>query len=553
MRPDPKAGGRKVAFCPALRGTPGERLAGFIALARACGRIVPSDAFDEPRWDVTDHVSRHVGVPSVPGRLHVNFTRGTRSTRIRSQDHDPFATVMRAYVTQLPKVGHGFLMLAVRAGLFIGEAMVRRGVTRVEAINEAVLQDAARAVAAHHHPTNVGNVVSQIRRIGAFLSKAGMLERPIAGRKGGTRKAVASCLPARSSPEAESRRARLLPGEGCLEALMEAYLRAVTVEDVVVTRVAVLLASAPSRINEVLRLDEEPEDWSSHMGAAQLWLRWPGSKGQADGMKVLAPGMMEATANALDSLRRATAEGRRIKRWYGAHPDRLYLPGHLEHLRSSPMLSMDELCSMLGIGKPGVRLWLARHGIERAKVSGAYAQDRVASFAAAERAVLAELPQRMMDAGGPGTRPLLVVPDRTFDRRYLQSPCMFQIVTRSNVARKLSPGPGSVFAVLGLDPEGKVGTMTKAFRHWLNTEALRGGLSWSDIAVWSGRADARHNASYDQRTAVEMRAAAAAVNPHSTRTSSPLARRGKEAMPGTSDAPPAAGGGYKAGRSGHAA
>ena len=172
----------------------------------------------------------------------------------------------------------------------------------------------------------------------------------------------------------------------------------------------------------------------------------------------------------------------------------------LAHLRSRNSLKVEECGTVLGRRpEPGLRKLLQALG-STMSADGAC----VISFSEIEAHLLALLPDKMADAGGPSCRPLLVVPWGTFDgRRRPACPCMFETVKHRHVADALG---GPLFRRLGLDLDGLVGGRTHSFRHWLVTEALRGGLSMADVASWCGKASRESVRTYDHRTAAEMRA-----------------------------------------------
>ena len=481
-----RAGGRQP-HCPPLSGSPQERLAAFEALGRSSRRHGRGTAFGAETWDVTDDVVRRPGVPARQGPLRVAFAAADAGPR-------GLGGFLRAYVGQLPRSGHAALTALALAGGLITEAMAARGVAAVAGIDAATLNAASALARDRHSPGHAARLGNAVRSLGAFLHDHGMTRAPLVG----ARRAPAPAEDRDRAGDAFAERSRRsLPSAGFLEALADASRLAAAPAEIIVTRVATVLMSACGRVNEALALDEEPEVERALGGVGYLGLRWHASKGAEDGVKWVVPEMAPAVRDACADLRRATEEGRRIKRSYDADPASLYLPPELSHLRGKAELTPEECGALLGRRPgPGLDARLAALGD--------------VSFAGLEAHLLRELPARMRDAGGPETHPLLLVPLGLFDgARRPPCPCMFEAVAYRHVADALGGrggGGGPLFRRLGLDPEGAIAGRTHQFRHWLVTVALRGGLSPAEVAEWAGHASQREGRAYDHRTAAEMRA-----------------------------------------------
>jgi hypothetical protein len=106
---------------------------------------------------------------------------------------------------------------------------------------------------------------------------------------------------------------------------------------------------------------------------------------------------------------------------------------------------------------------------------------------------------------------LFVVPYGVFRENHPTWSCMFQAVRYDQVLTALAGRDAkhgrarSIFERLGLStPEHPIGAKTHQFRHWLNTLALKGGLSEWDIAQWSGRKNLAQNRAYDHESSAEL-------------------------------------------------
>ena len=490
--------------------TPQERLAAFVArgrLSRLHGRTCP---FDAPRWDVGPEVVRRSGVPSNPGPLYLSFA---------AVDAGPaeLGAFVRAFLGQLPRSGHGSLQALAQAAGLLADAMDTRGVTSLAAVDVATLNAASALARERHSPARAARLGNAVLELGTFLHEGGMTRAPLVGAH-----RPSTPLPDldRAGEVSADRRRRLLPSVRHLDSLAEAHRLAAHPADVVVTRVAAILLSAAARINEALALDEDPEVERTAEGVSFFGLRWHGSKGAPEGVKWVVPAMAPVARMACADLRRVTEEGRRMKRWYDAHPTALYLPPALAHLRGRAALTSGEVRALFG----PLRLSMPSPAAIRT------------SFAEVEACLLTLLPARMRDAGGPASRPLMVVASGTFDgRARLRCPCMFETVKYRHVARALA---GPLFLRMGLDAGEPTGGSTRTFRHHLVTAALRGGMSDADVAEWCGHASPGEVRTYDHRTAVEMRAMVDRASTVGRRLGSPLAPDWRECPTHRTGKPP---------------
>ena len=526
---------RGLPYCPRYGGTPEESLAAFISLARASGNFGKALDFDAPAWDVTSFVRCRKGVPPRSGLQKIYFNAvWNKGDRPAKPMPAVFGEFMRAFVRQLPTAGYCTLSNFVRGGAHIAAAMSRLGVPAVGGCNVAVLDEAMHLAKARYSPEVAWNIGNAVERIAVFLDLNGMVHAPIAGWQHPCR--IKNTLPERFSSEFKERSARLLPSVRFLDLLVQAYHLATEPADVIVSRVSVLLSAAPERINEVLALGEYPEVERAVGDGRVLGLRWRGSKRYPDSVKLVPSAMAPVVRDALVALRQATEEGRKIKRWYDSNKDKVRLPEQLEHLRGKSRLSVFELGALLGLPVNEYLHYYVRECriVQLPPVNGRFAAAHNVSFASFQAHILSRLMAHMRNAGGEATHPLLVVPWRTFGRLgRTPCPCMFEIVSYQHIAHGLKPRPNqkSMFQRLGLDPDGSMAVKTHSLRHWIDTQARRGGLSETDLAVWAGRADDRHNRSYDHRSAAEMRDLASRATTRSKRTTSPLARPEKTPGP----------------------
>lgn len=282
------------------------------------------------------------------------------------------------------------------------------------------------------------------------------------------------------------------------------------------TSVAAILCSAPERINEVLALAADCEvEQVGEDGRDYLGLRWTGSKGYADHVKLILPGMAGVVREALHNIRAITERARQIARWYEKHPTSLYLPEAYEHLRTNEFVEFEEVAELAGISAKArgtARLWVNSAGIPDTMIrrkSGHLA--KVVRFSDLERHIISLLPIEfpVMD-GQTGLRyadALMVIPRGLF-KTGKGSLCMIEPLRYHHVGNGLgqnrAAGSTTVFQRVGIDRDRRLRINSHQFRHWLNTLAQGSNLSQVDIAKWSGRNSVRQNAFYDHVTSEEI-------------------------------------------------
>lgn len=297
-----------------------------------------------------------------------------------------------------------------------------------------------------------------------------------------------------SGPEFLARAEGRLPTDAYLGACATAFQCSTEVKHVIVSSMLALLLcmGVGGRIGEARRFQE---DLRTSTG-----LIVPGSKGAADHERPMLPTMADLADRAIGRLLEATAEARAIKRAYDEDGGRLYLPEHLEHLRSKPLLTMPEAASLMGFEpKYDFHTFVVRHGLQLVqKPEYGRGAGGCLGFGSVETFLLSKLEEQMRRAGGPRSHPLLLIKWRRF-RSSVGSPCMFETVYYESILRSISPANGrtSMFERMGLDPNGEIRGDTKSLRHFLNTIAGLAELSPEEIAELSGRVGTAYNREYD--------------------------------------------------------
>ena len=320
----------------------------------------------------------------------------------------------------------------------------------------------------------------------------------------------------RSGKEFDAVRYKKLPNPAALTALAYIFTHPKDNADIAVTSVCALLLCDPDRIVEVLT---GPLDCIAREGvdvtgnpAKGLYLRWYPAKRGDPRLKPVIPSMAEVARRAIGNLQKLGAPARDLARWYEDNPTSIYLPAHLERLRSKPLLSNKDLNAILFDGRRKIHnmsTWIKSNMPEYGttiKTRKSIDQPFI-PFAEFEKLILAMLP-----AGFPVLDPTTGVKysealcvcrfaELTDVPPYL---CVLQTINYSPVARRLvgSKTMRSIFDKHGLTDEkgGPLVIKSHMFRHYLTMVGKAGGLSDVESNKWAGRANAAHMRTYNSRS-----------------------------------------------------
>jgi hypothetical protein len=317
----------------------------------------------------------------------------------------------------------------------------------------------------------------------------------------------------RTGVQARERREKQLPSNEVLNALADIFAENSQVDrDIFTTSVVAMLLCAPSRISEVLALNEDCEIWETKRdGTSAYGWRFQPGKGGPPMIKWIPDSMVSLAEEAILRVRNMTSEARRIASWLQNNPDLFYRHAACPHVRENVPLSVQETAMALGI--PYDNLRYARSQLRDAGLPGSNGANSLATL---NQWVHKRLPgdfpwfdkerglrfsealfclRRNQLASGHRTIPLIVwKPIAAVVNRDL---CTYTISGKRNP---------SIFArhnreALGQAP---LRAHTHQFRHLLNTMAQRGGLGQAEIARWSGRKDEKQNRAYDHMSEFEL-------------------------------------------------
>lgn len=322
-------------------------------------------------------------------------------------------------------------------------------------------------------------------------------------------------LGSRISKEALTARQEKLPSAAALRALAGIFHQATEPPDVLVSSYTALMVCAPERINEVLRLRHNCLVEGDGEFSGKLGLRWAGSKGFADTTKWLPSEMTPIARAAVENLRQVSVPAQQIAAWYTKNPGKLYLHETAAHLRGQEVLTLAELALVLWgneTATDSANAWAQKtNQLPKVKLSGRSSGFR---FEDVECAVLAMLPTTFPYV--PGAPELLckdalaIARTNELHARKGTYLCMFSCVDYHAISKRLGArdGRGTIFEHFNYteDDGSPIELASHSLRHYLNMLAQMGGLSSTEIAIFSGRKDIKQNRAYDHMSSDEVQA-----------------------------------------------
>lgn len=422
-----------------------------------------------------------------------------------------FAKAAHVYLQdKRPVVSHGQRIAAFRC--LEGALRTRSKGSRPTAANVDVLDTAVELAKKQFSPGVAYRVSGQLQIIAELMNSKGFisLRQPwLHGMK------KPQELGSRISKEALAARQEKLPSAAALRALAGIFHQATEPPDVLVSSFTALLVCAPERINEALRLRRNCLVEGDGEFSGKLGLRWAGSKGFADTTKWLPSEMVPVAREAVANLLKASASAQKLAAWYTVNPRTLYLHEDAAYLRDKEVLTLKELALVLWgneTAKDSANAW-AQTTNKLSKV--ALSSRRIGfRFEDVERAVIAMLPATFPYV--PGAPELLCKDSMAVVRTnemhgqrgtYL---CMFSCVDYTSISMRLSAPDdrGTIFERFDYteDDGSPIELASHSLRHYLNMLAQMGGLSSTEIAIFSGRKDVNQNRAYDHMSSDEVQA-----------------------------------------------
>lgn len=501
-----------VLFTPKVELDAAANLRGFVDMCRSKLTVFGADLpFQNDVWDVTDAVATK---GKGGKRERITFSNAaTVDQKSPEMMREPFLSFAKAYVRYMhgmrpTKIIHN-RVAALRA---IEAALLETGLAPDPVqVDSRILNRAAQIVADRFSDGAAYRVGGQIEMLGIFLSENRLAAVPVRWRNPIKRPSSA----VRVGKEFDERREEKMPSSTALDALPRIFRIATEPADVITVSVAAILLASPDRISEVLTLPEACEVREPRKGKEDAYgLRWWPAKGAEPMVKWLVPSMASVVEEALQKIRSATAEARRIAKWYEQHPGQLYLAVDVANLRGREWLSLAELAEILGIrDRVAANAWCKTAGIATEKLDGG-GKKLYVRFRDVESVVLGMLPRGfpVLDnvTGLKYSEALLIVRRNELGAQRGTYRCMIEAVgigqINTGLGSRVEHGHESIFTRFGFtEADGShIAVTSHQFRHYLNTLAQAGGLSQLDIAKWSGRKDIRQNEAYDHVTSGQM-------------------------------------------------
>lgn len=456
--------------------------------------------FDSDLWDLSKEIALKSSGKKVRAVFSSWETADASQPESMAQPYQDFAKAYFRYQHTLKKTSSiGGRIAALRA---LGASLARGGSPEVWRADASHFNHASQLLRENFAGETAYRNGIQLAMIADFLDTNRLVAAPLTWKNPIPRP---SSKTARVGEEFDAHREAMLPSPFALEALAKAYRAAVEPVDVIVSSVAALLCSAPDRIHEVLILKTDAEVTDKKPdGSLAYGLRWLPGKGAAPMIKWITSTMASVAQEAFQRVRKATEEARQVARWYEVHPTRMYLPDHLQHLRTRQFITVEEAeDALFATGKGNALNFCER---KKVKCEGV-GQDAMIDFDTFEAAVIGLLPD-----GFPIMEPitgllyseaLCVCRRNEFHAVRGTYRCAIERIDDGKIATGLGNnsehGKGSIFDRLGFfEEDGSfIAIRTHQFRHYLNTLAARGGLNEFEIAKWSGRSDIRQNAVYN--------------------------------------------------------
>lgn len=498
-----------LSFTPRAELEPLANLEAFVALCKGSDVLNAKAQFEKNVWDIG----------YLKGQNKVN--RAVFSTLEAARENKPepalplpfldFAKAALVYLHDKRPVESQAQRIAALRCL---EAALRESTkgSRPTAVDEMVLDSAVELAKRQVSPSVAYRTAGQLEYIAEFMRSKGFIrlrQRWAHGvkkpKEGGSR----------LSKEALTARQEKLPSAATLRALGAIFHDAIEPSDVLVSSVTGLMLCAPERINEVIRLRRNclVEGEGEYRG--KLGLRWSGSKGAENTTKWLPTEMVSIARKAVANITQVTTPAQKLAAWYSENPTKLYLHEGAVHLRDKRVLTLEEIGLILWgdeTASAPANTWatatakLAKQSLDRRRVG--YLFEDV------ERAVIAMLPETFPYM--PGDLGLLCSESmalmRTNEMHSVRATylCMFSCVDYNVITNQFGAREGrrSIFERFSYteDDGSPIELKSHSLRHYLNMLAQTGGLSSTEIAIFSGRKDVQQNRAYDHMTSDEVQA-----------------------------------------------
>ena len=484
-------------------------LAAFVELCKSSDVLGAKRQFDKNVWDV-GYLKGHNKVH----RAVFSTLEAAGNNKAEPSLPHPFLDFAKATLVYLhdkrPVVSQSKRIAALRCL----EAALRdlSKSSRPTAVDEIVLESAVELAKKQVSPREAYGIAGQLEYIADFMRSMGFItlrQRWAHGMKGPQE------LGSRISKEALTARQAKLPSAATLRALGAIFYEAAEPVDVLVSSNTALMLCAPERINELLRLRRNCLVEGNGEYRGKLGLRWSGSKGFEDSTKWLPTEMAPIARQAVANITQVTAPAQKLTSWYTTNPTKLYLHEGAQHLRDREVLTPTEIALVLW-GDETAMIQACNWAQCTNKLTKLDLGGRRIEFffKDVELAVIAMLPATFPFV--PGAPELLCKDSmavmRTNELHAAKATClcMFTCADYTAITSHLGrcKDRTSIFERFGYveDDGSLIKLKSHSLRHYLNMLAQTGGLSSTEIAIFSGRKDVKQNRAYDHMTSDEVQA-----------------------------------------------
>lgn len=487
-------------------------LANFEAFVKLCKEsevLSAKEQFDKNVWTI----GYFKGQNKVH-RVHFNTLEASLERELAPSLPHPFLDFAKATLVYLhdkrPVTSQSSRIAALR---YI-EAALRECCksSRPTAVDEMVLDSAVERAKKHVSIRVAYRIAGQLEYIAEFMRTKGFItlrQRWSHGIK------CPQELESRISKDALAARQKKLPSSATLRALGAIFYEAIDTADVLISCNAALMLCAPERINELLRLRRNCVVEGDGEYRGKLGLRWPGSKGFADTVKWLPSEMAPIARQAVENIIKVTMPAQSVAAWYSANPKKLYLHEGAAHLRKIKVLTCEQIGLILWGDEtatlPANHWAQITNNLPKQSLGG----RRIGFFFDdVERAVLAMLPTTFpLMPGAPELlcqNAMAVLRTNELHAARATYLCMFSCVDHKAITGHFgtSHDRSSIFERFGYveDDGSPIELRSHSLRHYLNMLAQTGGLSSTEIALFSGRKNVKQNRAYDHMTSDEVQA-----------------------------------------------
>lgn len=427
-----------IAFTPRGREW-GANLADYVAAAKALPFMtVCRIAWDADSWDLSGLAKPE----RATDKPRVTFAGGRSRTPSLTGAMGDFARAFVAFriaedfglLRQIGKYTKPVLMMRVLVAV-----MAERGASEPEDITPAMLDAAVERIrVAGGKPYGIEQRSKALEHVAGELNRAGIVRSPFDW-------SIATPLWIASRINKYEDDRNFTKDE--IEAVAEAFVKARTPREQIVTGIVAILCSVPARISELLELPVDCDIVLDPGDGFQAGLRWWPKKGGAPQVKFVPKAMVPVVEEALARIKRHTESARRL---------------------ASAVLEGKTVINRLPEGWPNLP---GRVGLT---------YDRALMVA----------------------HPYTLAVEREPDYEGIEAITYHQIRAALQGANEAP----TLFETMGVRlPDGSpLIVNTHKPRHYLNTLANKASVPQADIALWSGRKNSHQNSAYDHETAQEL-------------------------------------------------